>query len=42
MYSVETEVDVLGEVTLQAQALPAYADLMTLLEGSGPTPAGLR
>jgi hypothetical protein len=33
MYSVETEVDALGEVAaLPAQALPAYAELMTLLE----------
>jgi hypothetical protein len=33
MYSVETEVAALDEVAaLPAQALPAYAELMTLLE----------
>lgn len=33
MYSAETEVDALGEVAaLPAQALPAYAELMTVLE----------
>jgi hypothetical protein len=33
MYSVETEIDALNEVAaLPAEALPAYAELMTLLE----------
>jgi hypothetical protein len=33
MYSVETEVDALDEVAaLPAEALPNYAELMTLLE----------
>jgi hypothetical protein len=33
MYSVETEIDALNEVAaLPAGALPAYAELMTLLE----------
>jgi hypothetical protein len=33
MYSVETEIDALGEVAaLPAEALASYAELMTLLE----------